>query len=49
MFYHIIIYQHVLTINRVSYENTNNIQICILFVFLYDTMMMVAEATATCW
>jgi len=50
MFYHIIIiYQHVSTIIMVPYENTNNIQICILFVFFYDTMMMVAEATETCW
>jgi len=49
MFCRIIIYQNVSTINRVTYEDTNNVKICILFVCLYDTMMTVAEATETCW
>jgi len=48
MFYHII-YQNVSTINRVTYENTNNVKISILFVFLYDTLMTAAETTETCW
>jgi hypothetical protein len=36
--------------NDIQTENTNNIQtaVCILFVFLCDTLLMVAEATETC-
>jgi len=49
MFYHIVIYHNISTINRVTYENTNNVKMCVLFVFLYDTVMTVAEATETCW
>jgi len=37
--------------NKIQTEKTNNIQtvVCILLVFVYATLMMVAEATETCW
>jgi len=56
MFYHILLFTDMFvapaTVIRVIQKNINNMQIsaiiCILFVFLYDTLMMVTYATKTC-
>jgi hypothetical protein len=39
---------NMLTIRTGGFNNTLRATVCILFVFFYDTLMMVTETTETC-